>query len=591
MFKNYTSKKDFENIMKAMAYIKPYRLIYLGFIVLTLIYLAVQLYQPMLLGKVTTSFIDKRFDNLLRLVIIVCSLRLIEVMINFTKSYALAILNNNIILDINYKLIEKILNLEIRTFDNVRTGDIVSKISGDTAIVSNVITNQLVNTVFDVIRVLVIGVIIFRINPILSCVALLFLPFSFLVFVVFSKKIRSRNVIIRKKNDDYFSLLFQTLSAIREVKALGLKEELYDRIIAQARSIKENNIKFNSITELSRGTSQIINYIIGMVILCLSGYLLYKQKLDIGSFVAFTAYSSQFTESLKRITQLSSSIQVLFTSCERIFSILDGAEYKNERFGNTNSTHLKGDIKFVNVQFGYKKDCEILKDISMHIKANKMTAIVGRSGVGKSTIFNLILKLYDIDKGQITIDNTNIDDLSEQSIRTNLSIVRQEPYLFNISIIDNIRLVKKDSSDEEVIKACKDAYIYDFIMSLPNKYNTIVGENGVSLSSGQRQRLAIARALLKNASIILFDEATSSLDNESQQYIKKAINKIANYKTVIVIAHRLSTIVDASEIFVISDGKVVGQGNHTDLISSNTIYKKLYESEIDKSYEAESQVS
>ena len=220
-----------------------------------------------------------------------------------------------------------------------------------------------------------------------------------------------------------------------------------------------------------------------------------------------------------------------------------------------------------------------MKDFNLDIKANKKIAIVGRSGNGKSTIFNLLLRYFDCTKGKILIDNVNIKDLSEKSLRENISIIRQSPFLFNLSIFDNFKCIKEDISLDEVKEVCKKAYIDEYIESLPNGYDTIIGEGGVNLSGGQKQRIAIARTLLINTPIILFDEATSALDNESQEYIKKTIDDLVKDHTVIIVAHRLSTIIDADIINVIDKGKLVDSGTHQELLKTCNVYKNLYKNE------------
>ena len=216
----------------------------------------------------------------------------------------------------------------------------------------------------------------------------------------------------------------------------------------------------------------------------------------------------------------------------------------------------------------------------MKLEPNKKIAIVGRSGQGKSTLFNLLLRYFDSTKGSIKINGIDIKELSENSLRENISVIRQTPYLFNSSILDNFRLVNENVTLDEVREVCKKAYIDDYIMSLPDKYDTVIGEGGVNLSGGQKQRIAIARTLLKNTKVILFDEATSALDNESQEYIKKTIDDLVKTHTIIIVAHRLSTIMDADIIYVIDDGKVSDKGTHDELMKSSKMYKKLYSPEV-----------
>ncbi len=234
-----------------------------------------------------------------------------------------------------------------------------------------------------------------------------------------------------------------------------------------------------------------------------------------------------------------------------------------------------------NISFSYSQDSSLLNNISFNINPNKKYAIVGSSGSGKTTIFNMFLRFYEPLSGEIFIDGIDIRKFDERTIRKHLTVVRQEPILFNTSIKNNLLIVKPDASFEEIVQACKAAYIHDYIVDLPNGYDTVISEKVTNLSVGQKQRIAIARAILKNSKIILFDEATSSLDNESQLNIKKSIDELAINHTIIVIAHRLSTVIDSDEIVVIEDGKIVGRGNHKALINENEKYRQLYKSEID----------
>lgn len=242
---------------------------------------------------------------------------------------------------------------------------------------------------------------------------------------------------------------------------------------------------------------------------------------------------------------------------------------------------INGNIEFKNVSFSYDGKKDVIKDMTFKIKPNEVIGFVGKSGSGKTTIFNLITKLYDIKDGEILIDGINIKELDESSLRNNMSIITQNPYIFDFSIRDNLLLANPKATMKEIKEACKLACIDDFIMSLDNKYETKLGENGVILSGGQKQRLAIARALLMKTEIILFDEATSALDNNTQEEIQKSIRNLKGRYTILIIAHRLSTVVDSNKIFVIDNGKVVGEGTHKELIKNNNIYKKLYQKEVD----------
>jgi ATP-binding cassette subfamily B protein len=281
------------------------------------------------------------------------------------------------------------------------------------------------------------------------------------------------------------------------------------------------------------------------------------------------------------LSELNSSVQQALVSIKRIFELLNNMNYPIEKFGKLDIKTIRGEIEFEKVCFNYGTKQKIINDISFTIKPNKKIAFVGKSGVGKTTLFNLLLKLYDPVSGRIKIDDMYLEDYSEETLRKHISVVRQTPFLFNMSLKENLLLANPQASNDELIEACNSAQIHRHIISLPRGYDSIVGEGGINFSEGQKQRIAIARALLKKSKIILFDEATSALDNESQYAIKKSIDAVSKNHTIIIIAHRLFTVIDADEIIVFNRGKIVGIGTHVTLLNSNSIYKQLYKKEID----------
>lgn len=294
-------------------------------------------------------------------------------------------------------------------------------------------------------------------------------------------------------------------------------------------------------------------------------------------FIVIESYVWRIDDLVESLSDFGVFYNKISVSLNRIDEIVNNRLYNDEVFGDKELVSTKAIIKFNDVYFKYgDTDDYTLKGLNMVIEPHKKIAIIGRSGNGKSTIFNLLLRYFDVSSGSITVDDINIKDLTENSLRNNISIIRQNPFLFNLSIMDNFRLVKRNVTLEEVREVCKKSYIDDYIMSLPNKYETIIGEGGVNLSGGQKQRIAIARTLLINTKIILFDEATSALDNESQEYIKQTIDNLIIDHTVVVVAHRLSTIVDSHKILVINDGVLEASGTHRELMNSSKTYRTLY---------------
>ena len=295
--------------------------------------------------------------------------------------------------------------------------------------------------------------------------------------------------------------------------------------------------------------------------------------------MAMTWYIYRFTWLIDNLTSMNRMYQKLFVSLRRINEITDNTLYNDDEFGLVNIKSPVGKITFDNVTFNYPNEEITLKNLSVVFETGKKIAIVGRSGQGKSTLFNLITRIFDTEDGNIYLDDVNIKDLTEESLRRNISVIRQEPFLFNRTIKDNFKVVKPNITLKEIKKYCKMAYLDDYIESLPNKYNTKLGEGGVNLSGGQKQRLSIARALAKESKVILFDEATSALDNESQSYIKKVIDDLVKNHTIIIVAHRLSTIVDADVIYVVDKGRISDSGTHKELLDKSKVYKTLYENE------------
>ena len=330
--------------------------------------------------------------------------------------------------------------------------------------------------------------------------------------------------------------------------------------------------QFNIITRFIKSILEV-----GVFVTCI--FLLYYDKISLTFFIAMTYYVYRYMWLLDNLNDLTQTYQKTIVSIGRVNDILENRLSEDDKFGTKNIKNSKGIIEFKDVTFGYPDEDITLNKFNLKLESNKKIAIVGKSGSGKSTLFNLITRIFDPISGNILLDGTDIKDLTEDSLRHNISIIRQEPFIFNRTIKDNFKLMDDRIKLSDIKKYCKMAYLDEYIESLPNGYDTILGEGGVNLSGGQKQRLSIARTLSKNSKVVLFDEATSALDNESQDYIKRSIDELVKDHTVIIVAHRLSTIVDADIIHVVDKGKVVASGTHKELLETSKIYKNLYETE------------
>ena len=477
-------------------------------------------------------------------------------------------------------LYHKTSNLPAGAFEEKGVGEFINRMTSDPDRVMDLLSN-LIRMICKSLVVIVIVIICIKTSLILTLEIFIFGLIMGFISKKFFPKIKKSQEKIKKQSDINVKKMTENLNGIREVKALGIKEtqerQMFfniDSLFKESRIQKKNELKYYNLNNL-------IYFLLELVILITCGRLYIIHKLSFAMFIMIDSYIWKVDDIVESISEFGVNYNKVSVSLKRIDEIINNKLYKDESFGSKNIENINGIIEFKDVYMKYKKDeNNTLNGLNLKLVPNKKIAIVGRSGNGKTTIFNLLLRYFDATKGEVLIDGINIKDLSESSLRSSISIIRQNPFLFNLSIIDNFKLVKEDVTIEEIKKVCKKAYIHDYIMSLPNKYNTIIGEGGVNLSGGQKQRLAIARTLLLNTKIILFDEATSALDNESQEYIKKTIDNLVCDHTVVIIAHRLSTIIDADIINVIENGTLVETGTHKELIKDSKIYKKLYNTEL-----------
>jgi ATP-binding cassette subfamily B protein len=574
-------KQDDVTLLKrAFKYVISYKIKFTLALLCILGGIGIGIAQPLFWGKILDNLFKKDMES--AVINIICSLILgiLVNIISYFQSYIFASLNQNIIFDLKNDMYKTVLEFPVKAYDDINNGELMSRLHGDSSEVANAITGTLINTVVDTIRLIVIGIAVFTISIKLALIVVMTFPISFYIFNKYGEKIRVGNKELSQINDKYYSESGQVIWGIREIKSLGIKKNKLGAFIQISRILKRTIVSITLLHAKSQALSNTINFIAQMIIVFIGGISVVNETLEIKYFIAFYSYSGQFSSSILNISRLNLNLQQVMNSLERIFRLMDGFSYNAEKFGNKTIENITGNIQFKNVSFSYDNDSNVLDNVTINFPPKGRTAIVGSSGSGKSTIFNLILKFYNPCKGCILIDSIDINEIREEDLRKHISVVQQEPVLFRMSIKDNLLLAYANASQDEIENACKRAFIHEYIEALPNKYDSVIGENAVNLSGGQKQRIAIARALLKKSKILLFDEATSSLDNESQFYIQKAIDTIAMDCTVVIIAHRLSTIIKADVIYVMEKGKIAGYGNHHSLICTNSIYKKLYSAEV-----------
>lgn len=473
---------------------------------------------------------------------------------------------------------KKSLNLPAVAFEKQSSGEIINRITNDADTLSFAF-GRLLNVVSSLVASLIIIVYVFINSWIIGLEIIILIGLLLLVVKKYNPKLKEIHKERKKEQDKFTSLVNESIRGIREIKTLGIKSSLIKDMtsiikIIYKKSEKEIDIQkeFNIIIRFLKSILEV-----GVFITCV--ILLYFNMISLTFFIAMTYYVYRYMWLIENINDLTQTYQKVVVSIGRVNELLENKLYQDESFGDKQIFKVKGVLEFKDVVFSYPDEDVTLNGFNLKLEPNKKIAIVGKSGQGKSTLFNLITRIFDTEKGEILLDNINIKDLSEEELRRNISIIRQEPFIFNKTIKENFKLVDNNITEEEIRKYSKMAYIDDYIMSLPNKYDTILGEGGVNLSGGQKQRLSIARTLSKKSKVILFDEATSALDNESQEYIKRAIDNLVKDHTVVIVAHRLSTIMDADIIHVVDKGKIVASGTHTNLLKTSKIYKNLYETE------------
>ena len=471
---------------------------------------------------------------------------------------------------------DKYQELPAIAFEDIGVGEYINRLTTDPDRVMELLSKLMKMSCRAVVVILILF-ISFSTSLILGMEIVVFSIIMGYISYKFFPKIKKTQEMIKKESDLQVKSATENLTGIREIKALGIKKNVEEKMFDNVDKLFSNQIKIRKYEIIYWNLNNLTYFILQTLILITSGYFVIKGELSYSLFIVIESYVWRIDDVVESISDFGVNYNKVKVSLNRIDDILSNKLYDDEKFGKITLDNPNGVIKFNNVKFRYREDENYtLKGLNLEIVPNKKVAIIGKSGNGKSTIFNLLLRYFDSTSGSITIDGINIKDLSEKSLRDNVSIIRQAPFLFNLSIIDNFRLVKKNVTLKEIRRVCKEAYIDDYIMSLPKKYNTIIGEGGVNLSGGQKQRLAIARTLLINTKIILFDEATSALDNESQEYIKKTIDSLVKDHTVVIVAHRLSTIIDADIINVIDNGKLESSGTHSELLEKSNVYKSLY---------------
>ena len=567
------------NLKFAWRYAKNQKKLIILYILCNLFQIIISVFLPVLSAKIIVSLTDNQLIQVLNIALILLLTELFRNCVVYLTNFFSQKIYRETFISVQSDLGYEILKLQNKCIDDNSSGVFIQRLTSDTsniADVFNVLNIYLTHVLTD------IGIFaaIFFIN---KKVFLFVLVMTIIIYLIESRRVKilnERDKEFRKKNENVSGFVGELVRGVRDIKMLGAEDsfmgELHKKII-DLNKYRYKMMSTNRNYTFIRGTYYDL---FNTTLIFFLVYLIYTGELLLASGLIINNYMNRVVSIVNYFSILLEKLKSFNLSSVRIFNIIDSDEFKKEEFGTTHLDNVKGNFEFKNVKFGYNEDNVILKDINFKVKSRETVGFVGKSGAGKSTIFSLLCKMYDVNDGSITIDGVNINDLDKESIRGNITIINQNQYIFNLSIRDNLKLVKKDLTDEEMYEACKLACLDEFINGLPDGYDTIIGEGGVNLSGGQRQRLAIARALVQKTEIILFDEATSALDNETQESIQDAIKNLKDDYTILIIAHRLSTIINCDRIIVLNDGVIEDSGTHYELLERCSEYRKLYEKEL-----------
>ena len=570
--------KEFLNNLKfAWKYSKNQKKNLIGFIFTNILIIVISVIVPILSAKIIIYLTDNEFKQLLLIALVILLVEWSRNILNYIGRYNSNVLFRETYVNLQTSLGKEILKIENKNIDSEGSGLFIQRLTNDTSKLSEVFP-MLIDFLTNIITNIGIFVAIFIINKI---VFFYIIFMTVILYFIEKRRVRLRNENdkkFRKMNEKVSSFVGEMIRGIKDIKMLNSEDSFINELHNKVVNLNQERYKMNNVDRnyhLGIGTLLDLKDYILVVLLIV---LIENKLIVVANALIINNYSSRVTDVVFWIGSFLERIKDFNLSVSRIREIMDSSSFSKEKFGKKHLDKVNGNFEFKDVEFSYGKK-KVLKKTSFKVEANSTVAFVGKSGSGKTTVFNLLCKLYDIDSGKITIDGVDINELDKDSIRGNITIINQSPYIFNVSIKDNLRLVKENLTEEEIVEACKVACLHDFIMSLPDGYDTIVGEGGVNLSGGQKQRLAIARALVQKTEIILFDEATSALDNETQSQIQKAIDNMKEEYTILIIAHRLSTVINSDKILFLDDGKIIDSGSHEYLLKNCKKYQKLYEKE------------
>lgn len=522
-------------------------------------------------------FVDKNKAFLIPISLAVLVTFGIKGLANYGQSVLMSFVGQRIITDTQHRLYAHLSRMELGFFHRTQTGTLISRFTIDINMMRAAVSNTLTGIGKDFLTLIGLVAVMFFQDWILALIAFVVFPIAILPIVKLGQRIRKVTVNTQEEMGQLTTLLEQTFQGARVVKAYGMEEYEKSRVRAIAERVFQLVFKSSRIRSLASPIMETLGGTAVALVIFYGGFRVIENSMDPGAFFAFITALLLAYEPMKRLANLNASLQEGLAGAQRLFALLDIEPEIVDAPDAQPLAVTEGHVQIEDIHFAYEAGRSALDGISLDVPAGKLVALVGASGAGKSTIMNLIPRFYDVEGGRILVDGTDIRDVTMDSLRASIALVSQEITLFDDTVRANIAYGRADATEEEIVAAAKAAAAHDFITEMADGYDTYVGERGTKVSGGQRQRLAIARAMLKDAPILLLDEATSALDTESERQVQAALEILTKGRTTLVIAHRLSTVVNADLIHVIDDGKLIESGTHDELISKSGTYAHLYE--------------
>ena len=572
---------DITLLFRVIAFAKPYKKQFIIATISAIILSFLGPIRPMLINYAIDNFIIiSDPENLLKITVLLIGLLFCEGFIQFFYIYLSTWIGQNVILDLRKKIFRHIMSLKMKFFDKTPIGTLVTRAVSDIETIADIFSQGLLVIIAELLKLVIVLVFMFYTDWRLSIITLLTIPVLLVATAWFKRNIKASFQDVRDKVSSINSFVQEHIVGMNIVQIFNREEAEFDKFKkinadhrdAHLRSIFYYAVFFPVVEVLSAVS-------IGLVVWYGGEGILSGKDITIGEIIAFILFIHMMFRPIRQLADRFNVLQMGIVGSERVFKIIDTDE-KIKDEGKTEVSDLSGEISFENVWFRYKEDQWILKDLSFNVNSGKFLALVGHTGAGKSSIIRILNRFYEIEKGKIKIDNISIDDLTLNSLRNNIALVQQEVFLFSDSILNNISLYEDNITKEQIVQASKDIDIYEFIMSLPNGFEYVVGERGATLSSGQRQLIAFLRVYVRNPKILILDEATASIDSSTEALIQNALSKLSKNRTTIVIAHRLSTIVNANKILLLEDGKIKEEGTHRNLLEQKGEYFKMYQNQI-----------